>query len=395
MKVIALLEHKVTGGGGFNQALNAILQMRRLCESRFEFEVFTTFKANVEYLGSLGLATQVCSFSMLDLLLSWLSPFAWWPPLQKQLRLVGAFEKKLLAHGCDLVYFVTPSETSARLQRINYITTVWDLCHRDHPEFPEVREFGEFQVREQLFGSRLAPAFAVLTDSPALAARISERYGIDRERLLPMPFAPAPTLDASAAKSRAEVLAKHSLDEGYFFYPAQFWAHKNHARILQALKLLASRGRFPKVVFAGGDQGNRQHVERLAEKFGLQNQVRFLGFVPAEDMRGLYEGCGAVVMPSYFGPTNLPPLEAWMVGKPLIYSSEFAEQAGDAAIRVNPDDASELADAMEACRNPETCARLVSLGTQRLREIEQARLDAESRMVSLLQQFESRRACWR
>lgn len=394
MKIVALLEHDVTGGGGFNQGLNAILQMRRLCHGRFAFEVFTTHKVNVEHLQKLGLTTKVCSFSTLDLLLSWLSSYPWWHPLQKRFKLVGAFEKRLLAEACDLVYFVTPSETPAALQRINYIVTVWDLCHRDHPEFPEIREFAEFQAREQLYGTRLAPAFAVLTDSPALAESISARYGVDRERLLPMPFAPAPFLEPSVASDKSAVLAKYALDEGYFFYPAQFWAHKNHIRVLQALALLKSRGRTEKVAFAGGDQGNRRHVESFADSSGLRDQVRFLGFVPAEDMRGLYEGCAAVVMPTYFGPTNLPPLEAWTVGKPLIYSSQFKQQAGEAAIHVDPDDANQLADAMQACSIAETRAQLIRHGTQRLREIEQERLHAEARLLSRLQQFEARRACW-
>jgi glycosyltransferase involved in cell wall biosynthesis len=148
------------------------------------------------------------------------------------------------------------------------------------------------------------------------------------------------------------------------------------------------------VAFAGGDQGNRQHIERFVDESHLGDQVRLLGFVPAEHMRGLYEGCTAVIMPTYFGPTNLPPLEAWMVGKPLIYSSQFKEQAGEAAIHVDPDDANQLADAMEACSNAETCAQLVSLGAQRLREVEQERVDAEARLLSRLQQFESRRTCW-
>jgi len=64
-----------------------------------------------------------------------------------------------------------------------------------------------------------------------------------------------------------------------------------------------------------------------------------LGFVPIEDMRGLYEGSLAIVMPTYFGPTNIPPLEAWTLEKPLIYSTHLAEQAGDAALLIDPNNA--------------------------------------------------------
>jgi len=120
-----------------------------------------------------------------------------------------------------------------------------------------------------------------------------------------------------------------------------------------------------------------------------------LGFVPVEDMRNLYQHCRGVVMSSYFGPTNIPPLEAWMLGKPLIYSDIFTEQVGDAALLVNPDDANELASAMERIReSDELCATLVEKGAMRLKEIEVARKNAEMELLACLQQFEKRRQCW-
>jgi glycosyltransferase involved in cell wall biosynthesis len=163
---------------------------------------------------------------------------------------------------------------------------------------------------------------------------------------------------------------------------------------LEALVLLREAGINLRLVFAGSDQGNRSHIENLVTRYSLIDQVRFLGFVPVEHMRGLYEGCLAVVMPTYFGPSNLPPLEAWMIGKPLVYSAHLKEHAGKAAILVNPDDATELAGAMRACTDPEISSSLVKLGTLRLRQIEQRRKDGETELSNRLLQFEVRRKCW-
>lgn len=392
MKVVAILEGDATAGGGFNQALNAILQMRRLSEGRFEFEVLTDRQANIRTLGELGVVAELVRYTSFDRLISSSSVYPWWQSLQARLKLVGPFEKALLARRCDLVYFAAPSAKAKALQRLNYIATVWDLCHRDALEFPESREF--FQVREHLYRALLTPAVVILTDSPSLADAAAHRYGVDRGRILPMPFAPAAFLRHGTSTDKATVLRKYGLEEGYFFYPAQFWAHKNHVRILEALALLRDRGERPAAVFAGGDQGNRAYVEATTDRLGLHEQVRFLGFVPAEDMRGLYEGAGAVVMPTYFGPTNIPPLEAWAAGKPLIYSAQFKEQVGEAAICVNPDNAKELAEGMLACAREETRASLVRMGALRLREIERERTEAESALLQRLQQFESKRACW-
>lgn len=395
MKIVAVLEADAASGGGFNQSLNAIVQMRDICGGRFDFEVLTPLAANVATLKVLGIPATHFRFSLGDRLLSWFGSSLWWHRIQLRLKMVGRFEKNLLRRGCDLVYFVAPSAQAGILQRLNYITTVWDLCHRDTPEFPEVRAFAEFRVRERLFHSILTPAFTVLTDSGELATAIVRRYGVDPERLVVMPFSPAAGLLHTSSASKASVLDRYRLEEGYYFYPAQFWAHKNHVRILEALATLAAGGLRRPAVFCGGDMHNRRHVERVADELGVREQVRCLGFVPMQDMRGLYEGCAAVIMPTYFGPTNLPPLEAWRLGKPLVYSIRCAEHAGDAALCADPDDADDLARAMREVLDADTAARLVARGTKRLQQIDEDRGRAEAELLRRLQQFSARQRCWK
>lgn len=394
MKIIAVLENTITAGGGFNQALNALLQMQRICKGKYEFEVFTTQKENIAYLDRLGIKGIVFTYSVIDKLIAKLCLNVWWQAIQTRLKVAGTFEKKLAGRGCDLVYFVAPTNKSATLQRMNYILTVWDLCHRDMPEFPEVRDFNQFYIRDRYYQNHLSPAIAVLVDSLPLAESVVRRYGADRERMLAMPFTPAAFLDMKLAADKEIVLKKYGLEEGYFFYPAQFWAHKNHIRILQALLILKNNGIDITVVFAGGDPGNLECVEKFVNKHAISSQVCFLGFVAAEDMRGLYEGCRAVVMPTYFGPTNLPPLEAWMLDKPLIYSSHLGYQAGDAAIFCDPDNALDLSRAIKDCFDLNLCAEMIKKGSKRLKEIEQQREESEAELVAILERFESRRSCW-
>jgi glycosyltransferase involved in cell wall biosynthesis len=395
VKIIAIIDKKIGEGGGFDQSLNAILQMKRICKDQFEFEVFTSCQENTPYLSKLGIDHTYFSYSLFDRLLAVLGVSAWCQIFQRRFKYIGRFEKSLIKHNCDLVYFVSDSSRVAALQNLNYIITVWDICHRDTPEFPEVRNFHEFHKRESRYVNYLAPAFLVITDSPQLVDRASKYYGIDRNRFLAMPFSPSPFLNQVQVSSKVSVLNKYDLDEGYFYYPAQFWAHKNHIRILQALLVLGKEKNWiPKVVFSGKDYGNLSYLKKFVEKNGLNDYVSFLGFVPSDDMKGLYEGALAVVMPTYFGPTNLPPLEAWSVGKPLIYSEHLAEQAGDAALLVNPDDAQELAMAMHACLDEQKCSQLVGFGVARLNEIDAQRKVAEEALSYELEKFSVRRLCW-
>ena len=234
----------------------------------------------------------------------------------------------------------------------------------------------------------------VLCDSKILVKRTIQRYGVDKERLIAMPFTAAPFTGKQHALSKAEVLKKYDINEGYFFYPAQFWSHKNHVRILQALKILKDQGKEHHFVFCGKDYGNLEYVKDVVSQLNLEKQITFVGFIPADDIRGLYEGCSAVVMPSYFGPTNLPPLEAWAIGKPLIYSAHLSEQAGDAALLFDPDSATELANAITAVLEPVVFQKLIKNGKRRLIEIDEERILAEKDISTKLDILAKRRFCW-
>jgi len=395
MKIAAILDGRIHSGGGFNQALNSILQMRDLAKGFFDFMVVTSIPDNIAHLQELDIDAVYLKPSIKD---KWLSFCALNPigrKVQAKWKMIGALEICLVRHQVDLVYFLEPVIRALSLQRLNYVITVWDLCHRDTPEFPEVREFNQFLAREHVYHHCLAQAVAILADSTILADRLAARYGIDHDKIIAMPFSPSPFFHKEDQTRDNNIIAKYKLQEDYFFYPAQFWAHKNHIRILQALLLLKDRGKQYKVVFCGFDHGNENHIRKFTVNNNLVEQVIFLGFVPSEDMQSLYQHCCAVIMPTYFGPTNLPPLEAWAMSKPLIYSSLFREHVQDAALCVNPDSERELADAIEQIATYETCRnKLVAKGAERLNTINEERNRAVNLLKQTLLRFQKRCECW-
>lgn len=394
MNIVAIIDNALGAGGGFDQALNAIVQIKKMTTGKHKVDVVTTHRQNIDILRTVGVDADFYKIAIRDLLMIKFSQSTLWRMLQPRLKWVGPLEKYLINKKCDLVYFVTPNPLCYCLQKLNYINTLWDLCHREAPEFPEVREFGEFSTRDKKYHNYFGAAVVTITDSSHLAMMASQFYGVSLERFLTMPFAPSPFLKLSNTTSADLIKSKYNV-ENYFYYPAQFWAHKNHIRILQALILLREKqGYFPNVVFTGRDYGNVTYVNNFIKDHNLHSQVNILGLVPAEDIRGLYENSIAVVMPTYFGPTNLPPLEAWSLGVPLIYSAHLSEQAGDAALLVDVDSADDIAKAMQLCMLPDVRQRLIKEGYARLTEIEKQRKDAEVALCRLLDKFAVRRQCW-
>ena len=94
-----------------------------------------------------------------------------------------------------------------------------------------------------------------------------------------------------------------------------------------------------------------------------------LGYVSDGELVTLYKRARALVMPTFFGPTNIPPLEAFSLGCPVAISDVrgITEQVGDAAVTFDPEDVDSIADAIERLwLDDDLCRRLVSKGRHRI-----------------------------
>jgi glycosyltransferase involved in cell wall biosynthesis len=76
--------------------------------------------------------------------------------------------------------------------------------------------------------------------------------------------------------------------------------------------------------------------------------VNYLGFVEGDDLATLYGAADLLVMPSFFGPTNLPIIEAWTARCPVITADirGIREMCQDAAVLVDPGSVDDIADAI-------------------------------------------------
>ena len=279
---------------------------------------------------------------------------------------------------------------------VPYCAIVWDLQHRLQPWFPEVSANGQWNHREAFYSSFLRRAALIITGTAAGRGEVEKFYGVSSERIKILPH-PTPRFALSAESvTDNSVLARYGLSPGYLFYPAQFWPHKNHTNLLRAVAHLRDRHELSfEVVLVGSDKGNQQHVRDLANHLGLERQVHFLGFVPQKDLVTLYQNALALTYQSFFGPENLPPLEAFALGCPVIAASVAGaeEQLGDAAILVDPKNIEEIADAIRTLYNDRSfSAELVRRGRER------ASARTANQFVrgvfSFLDDFENIRHCW-
>jgi len=234
-----------------------------------------------------------------------------------------------------------------------------------------------------------------LTGTNAGKGEIVHYYGVNPENVIVVPF-PAPAFPSEDDRHGIlDIREKYEIRGDFLIYPAQFWPHKNHVNILIALALLKHRGTVIEMVFTGSDKGNAGHVFRKINELGLHDQVHVLGFVPREDLRVLYSKALALTFASFFGPDNIPPLEAFALGCPVIASrvSGAEEQLGDAALLFDPADPEDLVSAiLTISQDQQLRARMVQKGA----EIAKTRTPQAyvEQVCKILDKFAPIRRCW-
>jgi glycosyltransferase involved in cell wall biosynthesis len=400
MKIAVILQQEVQEGGGYQQALNMLLLLNKKQRKDREFVFLTTLRSNVEVLSTYGIQAYFLKLTLLSKILLRATRHLLFHRLLKKINIVNLLDKYLSQHDIDLIYFISPSHNALLTDKYNYIFTVWDLCHRDFMEFPEVRENRAFETREYIYQHALTKAIAVIVDSKLGKENVIRHYGVDSDRVEVLPFSPAPgtRLDDNAYQAGfVDIKQKYQINGDYIYYPAQFWAHKNHVYILKAIALLKEKHDTELyAVFSGSDKGNLNHVLTVAESLGIKHLIKYVGFVPNEEIPYFYKQSLALVMPTYFGPTNLPPLEAFQLGVPVLYSDlpGLREQVGDAALLLNLNNPDSLTKYLfELLRNKELRIKLIEKGYLKIKENTD---DKYWRILDkIFSNFEIKLSCWK
>lgn len=246
---------------------------------------------------------------------------------------------------------------------LKIIIPAHDLMHRYERDFPEVGK--EYGLRERYYASNAKYAWCVMTDSNLGRKQFLESYADCMKRRKPhvavMPF----TVPDHIAECREEFL---ETPEKYVFYPAQFWKHKNHMNLIKAVKLVAEEINDIHLVLAGSEKNNMNAVKKYISENRLENYITIKGFVSNENIAYLYKHAVGMVMPSYFGPTNIPPLEAMALGCPVAVSNRYAmpEQVGSAGLLFNPDSPEEIAECIRKMwRDDALRQRMIEKGYER------------------------------
>lgn len=379
-----------TSGGGhtFEQSL---LQELETFSTHHEFFIFHygheyVTKNNVHYI---PLSTYVSKPGDTSITKILNKGFRWFEHRSVAKQYKSAFNKALYDYHIDLAWFLTPGYVPCDQP---FFYTVWDLQHRRQSFFPEVSVTGStFEDREKHYTAVLPKAATVIVSNQTAKQEVIRFYGLPDERVATLTLpTPSWVLDST---SQASVIPA-GIHSPYLFYPAQFWPHKNHIVLLHALKKLRGRGENIDLVFTGSDKGNAAYIKSVVHDLGLHNSVHFCGFVGRAELRALYSNAYALVFPSFFGPDNIPPLEAAALGCPVIMADVAGaqEQMYGAALFFDPRNEDELIRCIDKLQEPGVRQSLISKGAARARSWTTREYLVS--VIAIIDSFMSIRRCW-
>lgn len=233
--------------------------------------------------------------------------------------------------------------------RLPYPTVAWfpDFQHRRLPQlFPIAARWR----REAGFRIQIASGRTIMLSSESSHRDFRKYYPGVTNEVCVVPFATQPS-PAYLSANPAEVTAQYQLPEKYFYLPNQFYRHKNHQVVVDALTILAQRG-FEAVVCASGstvDLREGGYFERFMTEVrsrGLEKQFLHLGMVPLPHVYALLRACTALINPSRSEGWSTTVEEAKSFGVPMILSDidVHREQTGGGVNYFGVDDAEALAD---------------------------------------------------
>ncbi len=251
--------------------------------------------------------------------------------------------------GADLLH--SPVQIFSRFDF--RVPTVLNLHDLQHLHFPENFRPSDIEARNHYYGLSAALASAIVVSSNFVRDDLIGQMNVPAHKVFTVPVTWNPMVEDGLAQFNADDARIHyGLPARYALFPAQFWPHKNHVRLVEALSIVLKRRPAEDLclVFTGfrGHSGWPAVEKRIAE-LGLENRVLCLDYVPVEHLGGLYKASLFCVMPSTFEASSYPVIEAQILGVPAMCSNVTSLpelMAGNAGLLFDPFDPEDIARQM-------------------------------------------------
>jgi glycosyltransferase involved in cell wall biosynthesis len=235
----------------------------------------------------------------------------------------------LKRHRIDIAF--NPGFTAPVLFGGSSVTVFHDLQYKRHPEFFRWFDLPFWNLLLWLSAVRSRVLIAV---SQATADDLGRYYPRAAHKTVVIHHGVDPEFFRIGERRRAATVNRNH----YILTVSTLHPHKNLDRLLESFRLFHSSHAEFRLVIAGLKGFAAEQLAARRRELGLEDHVRFTGWIPRPELYGLFEGASAFIAPSKFEGFGMPLLEALAAGIPCACAAipPFDEVAGSAAARFDP-----------------------------------------------------------
>ncbi len=326
MKIGIFFESSPREGGAFHTNLNIVNIFNEYNNDDLDITYIVRSKEIEKILISKGCK---CLFFEQDIFFrtqNFLSLSKFFSSLIKKLGISNKFEKILKLNKFELIYFNSPTLYSTYLNEIPFVMNIYEMQHKTDNYFPEYRVKGHsLDTRDLIINNAISKAFKIIVATNKDKRLLKELYNSVDKNVEIQPYVPQlPNLYENDFKNVnfKEIFSKYKINKkNIFFYPAQFWSHKNHKFIIDAaLELVKNNIKDFLFIFTGHDKGNKNYIIKLIKENKLEDNFLMLDYVDNKELISLYINSDALIMPTFVGHSTLPLYEAFYFNLPVFFT---------------------------------------------------------------------------
>lgn len=347
MKIAIIFDAKTKGGGGFFQSLNSAIFLKRLESKIYKINFITTDRETMSILKKEGLTVIYFKKILSSKIFSKLYQISLFKFIFNFFKFNNPFSSFLKKNNFDFVIFLGPSWLITQCDEHNFISTIYDINFKLENYFPEYQSKLTFTIKNEIVNRSVNHGFKILVDTMKSKRELIQYYNCPEKKIIIQPFIPLlPTLEKNIEiENESKIIFNLGLEgKKFLFYPAQFWSHKNHKYIVDAIEILSKKDKNIKIVFCGTNKNNLDYIKKSIKEKNLENYFFILDFISNQEMIALYKNCIALVMPTYVARSTLPLYEAFYFKKIVLYSKDILDEELEKLVTTidlnNPEDLS-------------------------------------------------------
>ena len=353
MKVAIVIDTNSNSGGGYYQSLRTLEILKIHGDKNFNFIIIATSKKIKEDLKKRGFQTLLLNQIRWTNVYSKIISSDILNSIISKLRIKNPFSKFLKKNDIEFIYFLGPSNLINVTDDFNFAANIYDINHRIDNFFPEYKKKNVIDDREKIIINCVKKSFKLIVDTNRSKKEMELFYNCPSDKIEVIPFN---TFLPNYYESKKETFKSEDFKKKFnfldkkktFFYPAQFWAHKNHIYILEAAKLLKEKNLDFKMIFCGSDKGNYKFIKKKIIELNLENKIQVFDFLTENDIVYLYLNVAAIIVPTYVARSTLLLYEAFYFKKVIFYSKDVLDpELEKMIIPCDLNNASELSSVLE------------------------------------------------